>query len=104
MITLKDLNFNSHPNGRGLIASFQLENGIRLSVVKGEDFYSDDNTYEVAMFWQDDFVRLGAYDDVLGWQTEEEVNQLISDSQTDLNRFLEKAQERKEAESQSWTA
>ena len=52
------------------------------------------------MFWQGEFIRLGAYDDVLGYQSEAQINDLIASSQKDLSSFLKKSEAKKELEKQ----
>jgi len=97
MTTLQDLEFTPHPHiPQGQVAKKELPNGIFLSIITGETAYSGDNTYEVAMFWQGEFIRLGAYDDVLGYQSEAQINDLIASSQKDLSSFLKKSEAKKE--------
>ena len=66
---------------------------FRISVVQnignGTGLYGheDDNTYEVAMWFQDrdGMLPLGLSDDVLAWQTPDQVTKLMHDAQ--LNDF-----------------
>ena len=104
MITLQDLEFTPHPHiPQGQVAKKELPNGIFLSIVTGETAYQSDGTYEVAMFWQGEFIRLGAYDDVLGYQTEGDINDLIKLSQEDLASFLQKSADKKELEKELYS-
>lgn len=98
MITLQELKFTPHPHLPSLTnASKELPNGIFLSVIK------DNSSYEVAMFRQGDMIRLGAYQDVLCYQSDSQVNELIKESQINLASFLAKAQARKELETQLYS-
>ena len=88
--TFNDLEFGPHPRGDGTQATLTLDNGIDVSVVAGQGFYSDSDSYEVAMFASGEFLPLGAYDDVLGWQTVEEINSLLTEAQEDGAKFMDK--------------
>ena len=72
-----------------------LGNGLTISVVYGASTYSDvakdgtPETYEVALFLGNDFVPLSSGDDVLGWRTESEVEELIYQAQAD-EHFVKK--------------
>lgn len=85
-IKFKDLNFGPHPIssiGDGNVrvqAVHKFESGYSISVVGGEYLYGDGiETFEVAIFDPNgDFHRLdGWYDDVCGWQTKDEVNNIL---------------------------
>lgn len=83
-----DLDFNAHRTTNNAIrATLDLGNGIQISVVAHKDnqpsfggLYGDASkgTYEVAVFQNDDFVPLSTADDVLGWQTKDDINDLMS--------------------------
>jgi hypothetical protein len=85
MKTFNDLTFQPHANVKdlGVQASLTLDNGYAFSVVANTDggdmFYGNHpNTYEVAVFNQrGDFVPLGKYDDVLGWQAPHQITALM---------------------------
>ena len=86
--TFTDLDFNAHRTTNNAIrATLDLGNGIQISVVAHKDnqpsfggLYGDASkgTYEVAVFHNDDFVPLSPADDVLGWQTKDDINDLMS--------------------------
>ena len=82
-----DIKFDKHPLLNGAIrGQLELGNGIALSVVAGESLYSggkygnrgpvtkleDATTFEVAVMNDGEIV-----DDVLGWQSKKDINQLI---------------------------
>jgi hypothetical protein len=85
-ITFDDLNFGPHPlsrTGDGQVrvqAVHKFESGYTISVVGGEYLYGDGvETFEVAIFDPNgNFHRLdGWYDDVCGWQTKDEINDIL---------------------------
>lgn len=81
MKTFNDLKFKPHPNGMGgKLAQMELGNGYKISVVGGgRGLYGDGKTtFEVAMFDRvGDMIKLGNDDQVLGWQTIDEINEII---------------------------
>jgi hypothetical protein len=97
MITFENLKFETHPNISGAFsANLDLPNGLFVSVISGDGAYSSKDTYEIAMFWQGDFIQLGAYDDVLGYQSKEQIDEILRKAQDDLVSFLSECQQRKE--------
>ena len=90
-----DLTFNKHAHCEGIQArlAFGSRNQFEISVVQnignGTGLYGheDDNTYEVAMWFQDRdrMLPLAKYDDVLAYQTPAQVTQLMHQAQ--LNDF-----------------
>ena len=86
-----DLVFNPHANvSNGVQASLDLGNDLTISVVSmthrvGEygGLYGDvtEGTYEVAVFHNNNMLPLGAFDDVRGWQTEDELTELMGNLQ-----------------------
>ena len=91
MKTFDNLEFEPHPNGLGgKIAQMELGNGYKISVVGGgRGLYGDgETTFEVAMFDRvGEMITLGENDQVLGWQTKNQVNEIIKnfDSEPVLN-------------------
>ena len=70
--TFDDVQFTGQ---RGVL---KLPNGLTVSVLSNGLGYSDEDTYEVAARdAEGNFIRLGEWDDVLGWQTVEQINSLI---------------------------
>jgi len=71
-----DLEFNTHPMGKGVQALHKLHNNIVVSVVGGPSgFYGDgEESFEMAAFDNDgNFIALSDGDDVLAWLSKEEV-------------------------------
>jgi hypothetical protein len=81
MKTFNDLEFGPHPTGLGgKIAQMDLGNGYKISVVGGgRGLYGDgETTFEVAMFDRmGEMITLGENDQVIGWQTIDEINEII---------------------------
>ena len=89
--TFSDLEFTTHAShDDGIQARLDLGNGFEISVVSMRDtdkqfggLYGNASkgTYEVAMFYNDSFLPLAKYDDVLGWQDEVAVTRLMGEAQ-----------------------
>ena len=89
--TFSDLEFNDHPNNPdGIQAILSLGNNLSISVVsmKGKEtefgsLYGSvlAGTYEVAVFHNGSMIPLSPFDDVLGWQTEDDLNKLMANLQ-----------------------
>jgi hypothetical protein len=92
MKTFKDITFKQHQLGKGNIQGLlTLDNGIKLSVVAGVGAYctskggvreavdkvEDVSTFEVAIFDKDGNFIPADNDLVLGWQSREDIDQLI---------------------------
>ena len=82
MKTFNDLTFNDHPNGMdgAVQAKLILDNNITLSVVGGSGLYGDGvESFEVGAWHNDsnDWIRLSEHDDVIGWQSKEDIDQII---------------------------
>ena len=97
--TFNDLVFNPHANvPNGIQAKLDLGNNIEISVVSMKEkdgeyggLYGDasEGTYEVAVFRNNDMLPLSPFDDVIGWQTEDEITELMSQLQGDgVNDFI----------------
>ena len=97
-----NLVFNAHANvANGVQAKLDLGNSIEISVVsmkkkEGEfgGLYGDvsEGTYEVAVFQGNAMQPLSAWDDVIGWQTEDEVSELmrkLQGEQDDVSAFID---------------
>ena len=91
-----DLDFNAHRTTNNAIqAKLDLGNGIEISVVAHKDkkpsfggLYGDasNGTYEVAVFHNNDFVPLSVADDVIGWQTKDDINDLMDKLQGNADK------------------
>lgn len=81
MKNFNKLEFGAHPVGLGgIIAQMKLDNGYTISVVGGrKGLYGDGiETFEVAIFDRmNEMIMLSENDQVLGWQTKQEVDDLI---------------------------
>jgi len=97
-----DLVFNAHANTpNGVQAKLDLGNNLEISVVsmKGKEtefggLYGSvlAGTYEVAVFQGNTMQPLSPWDDVIGWQTEDEVTELMTNlqgKQDDISAFIE---------------
>lgn len=73
------LEFKPHPRGTGVQAVHKLLNGLVISVVGGPGCYGDgESSFEMAAFQTDgQFLPLTEDDDVMGWLSKEEVEQVI---------------------------
>ena len=108
MKTFDDLKFTYDESMRRWMASLTLDNGYSFSVISGNDdgafqpFYGRyPDTFEVAVFNEDgNWVPLGTYDDVLGWQDRNQVSSLIRqfemDGQTQENLLVAIREEKRE--------
>jgi hypothetical protein len=81
MKTFNDIKFKLHPNGMGgILGQMELGNGYKISVVGGgRGLYGDGKkTFEVAIFDRlGEMIMLSETDQVLGWQTIDQVNEII---------------------------
>jgi hypothetical protein len=80
MARVKDLDFHVHSAGLGgTHALIKFPNGYGASVVTGEMYYTDpDHPYEVAVFHKGELCYdTPLTDDVLGHQTEEDVDEIL---------------------------
>ena len=89
--TFKDLQFKSWSELRGIIAPepefidaeqavLIFDNGYGVSVLHGGPFYSDENTFELAIIKDNEIVypkSICRYKNVFGWQTKEQITELM---------------------------
>ena len=87
MKTFNDIKFKLHPNGMGgILGQMELGNGYKISVVGGgRGLYGDGKkTFEVAVFDRmGEMIMLSENDQVLGWQTVDQVNEVIKKFDTE---------------------
>lgn len=83
MMTFADLKFEPHPiklPGHSFSRT-DFDNGFGISVVTGRAFYTDEHQpYEVGFWFGDKLTsmpELNHEDEVLGWQTAEQVTELM---------------------------
>ena len=72
-----DLVFTSREYG-GTKARFSHPNGWGVSVITGPYTYSENGTYEVAIL-KDNKINYDHYGDVLGYQTRDEITELLKE-------------------------
>ena len=100
--TFSDLVFNNHGNNPNAVqARLDLGNNLEVSVVSMKDKESEfgglygsvkAGTYEVAVFHNNNMLPLSPWDDVVGWQTEAEVTELMANlqgRQADVSGFID---------------
>jgi hypothetical protein len=108
LLTFSDLKFQPHAHvSDGIMAKLNLGNDFEVSVVsmldKDGSFGSlygnaSKGTYEVAMFYKNDMIPLGLHDDVLGWQSKDQVTKHMADAQQNGVAWLDLLQKlRKDA-------
>jgi hypothetical protein len=87
-----NLKFEQHRfSENGMCAKQTFDNKHTISIVTGDGFYGDinehsfmDSTFEVAVFNPEgDFIKLTQYDDVIGLQTANEVNEIMNITRDD---------------------
>ena len=82
--TFQDLDFKPHPNpyNKGAVqARLRLNENVEVSVVGGgTGLYGDGvETFEIAAFDSSgNFIKLANNDDVLGWQSVAEINEIMA--------------------------
>ena len=91
--SFQDLKFKTHAvKAYAVQARLDLGNDLQISVVAMKDkdqsfggLYGNASkgTYEVAVFRNDSMLPLTSYDDVLGWQTQDDINKLMDNLQGD---------------------
>ena len=88
MKKFEDISWKQHKLGKGSIQGLlMLDNGIELSIVAGPGMYSlprdagnspdDFNKFEVAVFDEDGNFIMDDGNDVLGWQSRSDIDELI---------------------------
>ena len=88
LLNFNDLDFKPH---RGAVDAVQarlnLHNGLEISVVAGIDnrrgLYGsiEEDLYEVAIFDKNGMIPLSPHDDVVGWQSRNQVSHLMKKAQ-----------------------
>ena len=87
MFTFKDLQFEPHSlftiDPTAIQAIMEFDNGYGVSVIRGQCFYCNENTYEVAILKDGDICYdTPITDDVLGYQTKDQVTKIMKKLQT----------------------
>lgn len=74
MKTFKDIVFNPHPSGNGVIGAIHFDNGYGASIIKCHISYGGrSGLYELALLKNGNITS----DDVSGWLSEEDVTKLL---------------------------
>jgi len=83
MKTFHDLEFNPHSIGNGLHAKMNFDNGYGVSVIKHTYSYGyEKNLWKVAILYKGKLCYdTHITDDVLGWQTEDDVTNVMKQVQ-----------------------
>ena len=88
LLNFNDLDFKPHRGTRDAVqARLNLHNGLEISVVAntgdGQGIYGnvEDDLYEVAIFDKNGMIPLSPSDDVVGWQSRNQVSHLMKKAQ-----------------------
>lgn len=78
---IDEIEFEDHPSSPGERAVVKFPNGYSASIIQGGPFYTTDGTYEIAVIDPQNAITYTTpiTDDVLGYLTEGEANQALSD-------------------------
>ena len=77
-MTFNDLKFRQHEIFCGTIAKYEFPNGYGVSVVESDFTYNDEGTYEVGITHNGYLTyNTPITKDVLGFQTPEDINELL---------------------------
>ena len=77
----------------GIQARLVLADEMEISVVAGPNLYNDEGTYEIAVFDNLNdgaLMHLSQWDDVKGWQDEDEINTIMESVQSDTSGFRDR--------------
>ena len=78
MKTFKDLEFKPHSIGNGLQGRMDFDNGYGVSVVKFNGSYGYPNLWEVAVMYEGSLTyNTDITDDVIGYQTDQDVTDVM---------------------------
>jgi len=90
MLDFNDLDFQPHRGADDAVqARLDLGNGLSISVIVGKDgrrgLYGsvEENLYEVAIFDKNGMIPLSPSDDVVGWQSPDQVSILMAKAQVE---------------------
>tara|TARA_Y100000385_G_C12604128_1_gene430114 strand:+ start:94 stop:486 length:393 start_codon:yes stop_codon:yes gene_type:complete len=101
MLDFDDLDFKPHRFSDGVQAKLELGNGLGISVVAnndgGDGLYGkvSDDLYEVAIFSDDGMIPLSPSDDVVGWQSPQQVSHLMAKAQSEGSVWVDELEEAK---------
>ena len=69
----------------------------------GHGLYNDEGTYEIAVFENGEFARISPCDDVLGWQSPEEIDTLIEEIVSTPDKFKERTTQNRKEHDELWS-
>jgi len=101
MLDFSNLDFKPHAHSKGVQARLDLGNGLEISVVandgNGGGLYGDvnDDLYEVAIFNDDGMIPLSPSDDVVGWQSPDQISHLMAKAQVEGSVWVDDLKEAK---------
>ena len=101
MLDFGDLDFKPHRYSDGVQAKLDFGNGLEISVVANNDGGSglygkvSDDLYEVAIFSHDGMIPLSPSDDVVGWQSPQQISQLMAKAQSEGSVWVDELKEAK---------
>ena len=89
LLNFDDLVFKPHRHADGVQAVLDLGNDLSISVVAnndgGQGLYGQvsDGLYEVAIFYKNDMIPLSPADDVVGWQSPNQISYMMLKAQVE---------------------
>jgi len=89
LLNFDDLVFKPHRHADGVQAVLDLGNDLSISVVAnndgGQGLYGQvsDGLYEVAVFYKNDMIPLSPADDVVGWQSPNQISYMMMKAQVE---------------------
>lgn len=101
MLDFSDLDFKPHRHTDGVQAKLDFGNGLEISVVANNDGGSglygkvSDDLYEVAIFSDDGMIPLSPSDDVVGWQSPQQISHLMAKAQSEGSVWVDELKEAK---------
>lgn len=101
LLNFDDLDFKPHRHADGVQAVLDLGNDISISVVAnndgGQGLYGQvsDGLYEVAVFYKNDMVPLSPADDVVGWQSSNQISYLMMKAQVEAFYWVDELRDAK---------
>lgn len=100
ILDFNDLDFYPHRGSDDAVqARLDLGNGLEISVVankgEGRGLYGnvEDDLYEVAIFDDNGMIPLSISDDVLGWQSPDQVSYLMAKGQVEGSDWVDELQQ-----------
>lgn len=101
LLDFDNLDFKPHRFSDGVQAKLELGNGLEISVVAnndgGEGLYGkvSDDLYEVAIYSDDGMIPLSPSDDVVGWQSPQQISYLMAKAQSEGSVWVDELKEAK---------